>query len=107
MNRARVVELINKFDDKLDIDPLRCKFKIEFEKNTPSSKDTYLDDIISYNDILDYLERESNNEDGDYWRFRKILSHSLLPGKKEKTEQGLNFKLFGRQVPPLLNLLKH
>ena len=32
MDRARVVELINEFDDKLDRDPLRCKFKIEFEK---------------------------------------------------------------------------
>ena len=66
MDRARVVELINEFDDKLDRDPLRCKFKIEFEKNTPSSKDTHLDDIMSYNDILDYVERETNNEDSDY-----------------------------------------
>ena len=66
MDRARVVELINEFDDKLDRDPLRCKFKIEFEKNTPSGKDTHLDDIMSYNDILDYVERETNNEDGDY-----------------------------------------
>ena len=57
MDRARVVELINQFDDKLDKDPLRCKFKIAFEKNTPSSKDSHLDDIMSYNDILDYVER--------------------------------------------------
>ena len=78
----RVVELINVCDDNFDKYPLRCKFKIEFEKNTPSSKDTHLDDIMSYNDILDYIERESNNEDGDYWHFRKILSHSLLPEKK-------------------------
>ena len=78
MDIARVVEMINKFDDKLDRDPLRCKFKIEIEKNTPSSKDTHLDDIMSYNDILDYVETENNNKDGDYWRFRKILSHSLI-----------------------------
>ena len=56
MERARVVELINKFDDALDKDPLRCKFKIEFKKNTPASKDTHLDNIMSYNDILDYVE---------------------------------------------------
>ena len=84
MKQAQVVELINKFDDKLDKDPLRCKFKIVFEKNTPSSKDTRLDDIMSYNDILDYVERENNNKDGDYWRFRKILRRSLIPGKKGK-----------------------
>ena len=82
MKRARVVELINKFDDVLDKDPLQCKFRVEFEKNTPASKDTYLDDIMSYNDILDYVERENNYEDGDHWRFRKIINHSLIPGKK-------------------------
>ena len=67
MDRARVVELINAFDDKLDKDPLRCKFKIEFEKNTPSGKDRFLDNIMSYNNILDYVKREINIEDGDHW----------------------------------------
>ena len=74
--------MINQFDNVLDKDPLRYKFKIEFEKNTPFSKDTHLDNIMSYNNILDYVERENNIEDGDYWRFRKILSHSLIKGKK-------------------------
>ena len=105
MDRARVVELINAFDDKLDKDPLRCRFKIEFEKNTPSGKDIFLDDIMSYNDILDYVERETNNEDGDHWRFRKIISHSILPGKK-RTEQELKSKLFGRPVLLRRNCLK-
>ena len=59
MKRARVVELIDKFDDELDKNPLRCKFRIAFEKNTPASKDTHLDDIMSYNDILDYVERKT------------------------------------------------
>ena len=93
MDRAHVVKLINAFDDKLDKNPLRCKYKIEFEKNTPSSKDTHLDDIMSYNDILDYVERETNNEDGDYWCFRKILSHSLLPGKKVKNRTGIELQV--------------
>ena len=65
MKQARVVELINDFDDRLNRDPLRCKFKIAFEENTPSSKDAHLVDIMSYDDILDYVERENNNEDGD------------------------------------------
>ena len=38
MDRSCVVEVINVFDDKLNKEPLRCKFKIEFEKNTPSKK---------------------------------------------------------------------
>ena len=41
-----------------------------------------MDDIVSYNDILDYVERENNNEDGTHWRFRKIINHSLIPAKK-------------------------
>ena len=64
-----------------------------FEKNTPSSKDTHLDDIMSYNNILDYVERENNNKDGDYWRFRKIISHSLIPGKKEKNKTGIEIQV--------------
>ena len=85
--------MINKFDDELDGDPLQCKFKIKFEKNTPSNRDTHLDDIVSYNDILDYVERENNNEDGDYWRFRKILSHSIISGKKEKHKTGIELQV--------------
>ena len=67
MNRAHVVELINEFYDELGRDSLRCKFKIEFEKKTHSGKDTFLEDIMPYNDILDYVERKTNNEDGNYW----------------------------------------
>ena len=93
MERAQVVALINEFDDKLNKDLLQCKFKIAFEKNAPSSKDTQLDDIISHNDILDYVERENNNEDGDYWQFRKIISHSLIPGKKEKNKTGIKIQV--------------
>ena len=93
MSRACVVKLINEFDDNLDKNPIRCKFKIEFEKNTPAGKDTFLDNIMSYNDILDYVERETNNEDGDHWRFRKIISHSLLPGKKVKNRTGIEVQV--------------
>ena len=48
---------------------------------------------MSYNDILDYIERENNNEDGDCWRFRKIISHSLIPGKKEKHKTGIEIQV--------------
>ena len=49
MQQAGVVELINNFDNNLNEDTLRCKFKIEFENNTPSTKNTHL-----------------NNEDGEF-----------------------------------------
>ena len=43
--------------------------------------------------ILDYVERESNSKDGDYWEFKKILSHSLLPGKKVKDRTGIELQV--------------
>ena len=93
MERARVVALINEFDNKLNRDPLQCKFKIAFEKNIPSSKDTHLDDIMSYNDILDYVERENNNEEGDYWRFGKIISHFFYPRRERKYKTGIEIQV--------------
>lgn len=42
---------------------------------------------MSYNDILDFVEREHNNEDGHLWKFRKIVSHSLILGKKGKDDK--------------------
>ena len=93
MDRARLVKLINEFDDKLDRDPLCRKFKIEFEKNTPSSKDKFLDDIVSYNNFLDYVERETNNKGDNYWQFRKITSHSLFLGKKAKNRTGIKVQI--------------
>ena len=70
MKRARIIELINNFDDDLKVDPTRYQFKIAFEDD-----DSGLEDIISYNDILDYVEREHNNKDGHpYFDLRKERS---------------------------------
>jgi hypothetical protein len=30
---------------------------------------------MSYNEILDYIEREDNSEDGPLWQFRRLLAH--------------------------------
>ena len=72
---ARVEELIEAFDDKLELDPNRCKFKITYDNSE-------LEDIMSYNEILDYVERNVNNEDGDRWNFRKVLKHQVIPSKE-------------------------
>ena len=75
--RARIIELINKFDDDLEVDPTRYQFKIALEDD-----DSGFEDIMSYTDVHDYVEREHNNEDGHLWKFRKIISHSLISEKK-------------------------
>ena len=87
MKQTQVVKLINKFNNNLNKDSLCCKFKIKFENHTPSSNNTHLDNIMFYNDILDYIERENNNEDGVLWKLREILNHSLISGKKGKDDK--------------------
>ena len=42
MKRARIIELINKFDDDLKVDPTRYQFKIAFEDD-----DSGFEDIMS------------------------------------------------------------
>ena len=75
--RSRIIELIDKFDDDLAADKTRYRFKIAFEDDNSG-----FEDIMSYNDILDYVEREHNNEDGHLWKFRTIIGHTLITGKK-------------------------
>ena len=77
VKRARVIELIKKFEDDLELEPTRCQFKIAFEGD-----DSAFEDIMFYNDILDYVEREYSNEDRHLLKFRKIFSHSLISGNK-------------------------
>ena len=68
-------ELIEAFDENMELDPNRCKFKITYDHSE-------LEDIMSYNEILDYVERNVNNEDDDRWNFRKVLKHQVIPSKK-------------------------
>ena len=34
-----------------------------------------VEDIIAYNDIMNYIQRENNEEDGILWKFRRIVAH--------------------------------
>lgn len=95
VKRARLVELINKFDNNLELDPTRCQFKIaikeyakQYDNGFNNSKfDTGFNSIISYNDILDYVERETNNKVGDNWKFLKVHNNSLISGKKRADDK--------------------
>ena len=60
--QARIIELINKFDDDLALDPTTYQFKIAFEDD-----DSSFEHIMSYNDILDHTERESTTTKMDIY----------------------------------------
>jgi hypothetical protein len=48
---------------------------------------------MSYNEILDYVERENNNKDGHHWKFRTILGHIHTPvGHKDRMRSDYNDK---------------
>jgi hypothetical protein len=59
VKRARVVELIKDFKGKVAKNKDLIKFKLRYDHND-------LEDVMSYNEILDYVERENNNEDGHH-----------------------------------------
>ena len=41
-------------------------FKVVFSKDE-------VEDIIAYNNIMNYIQREHNEEDGTLWKFRRIV----------------------------------
>jgi hypothetical protein len=48
---------------------------------------------MSYNEILDFVKREHNNEDGHHWKFQTILGHIHTPvGHKERMGSDYNVK---------------
>jgi hypothetical protein len=57
------VELIKDFEGKVSKDKDLIKFKRKYNHSD-------LEDVMSYNEILDYVEREYNNEDGHHLKFR-------------------------------------
>ena len=86
VNRARVVELIKNFDGEVEKNQDLIRFKLNYDHSSQ-------EDIMSYNEILDYIEREENNEDGHHWKFRTILGHVHTPvGHKERMGSDYNVK---------------
>jgi hypothetical protein len=59
VKRAQVVQLLKDFEGKVAKSKDLIKFKLKYDHND-------LEDVMSYNEILDYAEREHNNEDGHH-----------------------------------------
>ena len=55
-------ECLNDFDNKLENNEVqKIQFKVRFTKDVQ-------DDIMSYNEIVDFITREINEENGKYWK---------------------------------------
>ena len=59
VKRALIVEAIDKHEAKLLKDPALLKFKVKFDRSD-------VEDIMTYNQILNYIERDHNDDDGTY-----------------------------------------
>jgi hypothetical protein len=86
VKRARVVELIKDLEGNVAKNKDLIKVKLKYDHND-------LEDVMSYNEILDYVEREHNNEDGHHWKYRTILGHIHTPvGHKDRMGSDYNIK---------------
>ncbi|CAJ1934830.1 unnamed protein product [Cylindrotheca closterium] len=66
VHRAKIVELIDKHDDKTTNNPAHLKFRVSI------NNDQY-EDVMAYNEILERLEADEDNP--IVWKFKRIVSH--------------------------------
>jgi hypothetical protein len=71
--RARILKLIQDHESKLEENPTRIKFLL-------SINDDQAQEVITYNKLIDYLNKGQDNE--VLWKFRRIVSHQgpIKPG---------------------------
>ena len=74
--RARITKLIDNHTSQLEDDKDRIKFLLSVDHDTSEK-------IITYNQLLDYLSKDENND--VVWKFQRIVSHQgpLLPSHPE------------------------
>ena len=66
-------KLIDDYDDGLRKNKVRqAHFEVKDNKDDK-------DNIMSYNDIVEFLSRDTSLYDGEYWHFRKIIGHKETP----------------------------
>ena len=65
-------------------DPALVKFKVIFDRSE-------VEDIMTYNQILNYIEQDNNDDDGTYWKYRRIIGHQHTPqGYKDRNKSEYN-----------------
>ena len=79
--QAEIVGYLDEFDRDLErqSDRIIIKVKVGYEK---------FDEIVSYNDICDFIEEQTELEDGT-WRFRKIIAHRTTDSNGRKKHEVL------------------
>jgi Reverse transcriptase (RNA-dependent DNA polymerase) len=87
--RARIVRAIIDKDNEVKKDPQYIKFLCEIDGDTA-------DEIISYNQILDYIERDNldvENDTEQLYRFRRISAHQGPLRTSDKDYKGSTYNV--------------
>ena len=61
------------------------RFKVRFTHDNQ-------EDIMTYNEIVDFVTRDTNKENGEYWKFRKIIGHEKV-SQNQKNYNGSSYNL--------------
>ena len=64
--RARIVELLEDHESKLEDNPTRIRFKVKYDTNQ-------VEEIFTYNQILDHIMKDEESE--IVWKYKRIASH--------------------------------
>jgi len=81
--RARVVEMIEDFDNELENNGERTKFLCVLNDNER-------EELISYNKVLERLEQDN---DGVLWKYKRIVSHQGPLKKGDKDYEGSRYNV--------------
>jgi hypothetical protein len=87
--RACVVRAVIDKEDELKKESEYMKFSCEVPNST-------VDEILTYNEILDYIEREENevqNNTEQLYKFRRITAHKGPLGTSDKDYKGSTFNV--------------
>ena len=82
--RATIVKMIDDHESKVEDNPTRKKFLLSINNDSG-------EEIITYNKLLDYLQRDEENE--TLWKFRRIVSHQGPPSSNHPEYRGSTYNV--------------
>ncbi len=82
-DRAKIIDLIQQYDDDVIKNPEHVKFRLKI-----NNSDIY-ENLVSYTQVLDYIENSKDHSDDTerVWKFNRISGHQ---GPLRKGEPGYN-----------------
>ena len=84
VRRAKIVEAIEGFDDNLEKNPTRIKFKCTINNEEFTN-------LIAYNEVADYISRD--NLQHTLWQFEEIVSHQGPLSTEQKDYNGSTYNV--------------